>query len=123
MIASLIDGMVSDALGQWKTLQPAKQKPYVLDTALVGRIESAYSERLETTGLFREQLSRWQTESMSSEQESEVARLEKQVEKLQAVMSDILSLASELKKNTIDQILERDDLELGLEVLMGKLPR
>ncbi len=43
MVASLIDRMVSDASQQWETLQPAKQQPYVLDTALVERIESAYS--------------------------------------------------------------------------------
>ena len=58
---------------------------------------------------------------MSSDQRNEVARLEKQVEKLQTVMNDILSLASELKEHTIDRILEKDDLELGIEILKGKL--
>ena len=121
MVASLVDRMVSDALQQWETLQSAKQKPYVLDSALVERIESAYSNQLETTGLFLEQLARWKSKPMSSDQRNEVVRLEKQVEKLQAVMSDILSLASELKKHTIDRIMEKDDLELGLEIMKGKL--
>jgi len=121
MVASLIDRMVSDALQQWETLQSAKQKPYVLDSALVERIESAYSNQLETTGLFLEQLARWKSKPMSSDQRNEVVRLEKQVEKLQAVMNDILSLASELKKHTIDRIMEKDDLELGLEIMKGKL--
>ena len=121
MVASLIDRMVSDALQQWETLQSAKQKSYVLDSALVERIESAYSNQLETTGLFLEQLARWKSKPMSSDQRNEVVRLEKQVEKLQAVMNDILSLASELKKHTIDRIMEKDDLELGLEIMKGKL--
>lgn len=121
MVASLIDGMVLDALRQWETLQPAKQKPYVFDTALVERIESAYSAQSETAELFREQLARWKAKPMSPDQRNEAARLEKQVEKLQAVVNDILSLASELKKHTINRILEKDDLELGLEVLKGKL--
>jgi len=121
MVASLIDRMVSDALQQWETLQSAKQKPYVLDSALVERIESAYSNQLETTGLFLEQLARWKSKPMSSDQRNEVVRLEKQVEKRQAVMNDILSLASELKKHTIDRIMEKDDLELGLEIMKGKL--
>ena len=120
MVASLIERMVSDALQQWETLQSAKQKPYVLDSALVERIESAYSNQLETSGLFLEQLARWKSKPMSSDQQNEVVRLEKQVEKLQAVMNDILSLASELKKHTIDRIMEKDDLELGLEILKGK---
>ena len=121
MVASLIDRMVSDALQQWETLQSAKQKPYVLDSALVERIESAYSNQLETTGLFLEQLARWKSKPMSSDQRNEVVRLEKQVEKLQAVMNDILSLTSEIKKHTIDRIMEKDDLELGLEIMKGKL--
>ena len=120
-VASLIDRMVSDALRQWETLQPAKQKPYVLDTALVERIESACSNHLETTSLLQEQLARWTSKPMSSDQKNEVARLEKQVEKLQAVVNDILSLASEVKEHTIDRIMEKDDLELGLEILKGKL--
>ncbi len=115
MVASLIDRMVSDASQQWETLQPAKQKPYVLDTALVERIESAYSTQSETAELFLGQLARWKAKPMSSDQRNEVARLEKQVEKLQAVMNDILSLASELKEHTIDWIMQKDDLELGLE--------
>jgi hypothetical protein len=120
-IASLIDRMVSEALQQWETLKPMKQKPYVLDTTIVERIESAYSNQLETTGLFREQLARWKSKPMSSDQRNEVARLEKQIEKLQTIMNDILSLACEGKEHTIDRILEKDDLELGLEILKGKL--
>jgi len=71
--------------------------------------------------LFLEQLARWKSKPMSSDQRNEVVRLEKQVEKRQAVMNDILSLASELKKHTIDRIMEKDDLELGLEIMKGKL--
>ena len=99
----------------------ASRYTYALDTALVERIESAYSNQLETTGLFREQLARWTSKPMSFDQRNEVARLEKQVEKLQTVMNDILSLASEVKEHTIDRVLEKDDLELGLEILKGKL--
>jgi hypothetical protein len=36
------------------------------------------------------------------------------------VNGDILSLADELKEGTINRILEKDDAELGLEVLMRK---
>jgi hypothetical protein len=51
---------------------------------------------------------------------NEVLRLHGQVEKLRTNLSHILGLADELKDKTIDTILEKDDLELGLDVLLGK---
>jgi len=120
MIASLIDGMVADTNAQWQTLQPARYKPHVLDSALVERIESAYSEQLDTSALFLEQLSRWRKEALSTEQSNEVTRLEGQVQTLRSNLTNILDLAGEVKDHTIDKILEKDDLALGLEVLLGK---
>jgi hypothetical protein len=120
MIASLIDGMVADTSAQWETLQPARAKPHVLDSALVERIERAYSEQLHTSALFKEQLSRWRNEPLSLAQSNEVMRLEGQVEALRANLTNILGLADEVKDHTIDKILEKDDLALGLDVLLGK---
>ena len=120
MIASFIDGMVSDTRAQWETLQPARAKPHVLDSALVERIERAYSEQLDTSALFLEQLSRWRKGPLSAEQSNEVTRLEGQVETLRANLTNILDLAAEVKDHTIDKILEKDDLALGLDVLLGK---
>jgi len=120
MIASFIDGMVSDTTAQWETLQPARAKPHVLDSALVERIERAYSEQLDTSALFLEQLSRWRKGPLSAEQSNEVTRLEGQVAILRANLTNILDLAAEVKDHTIDKILEKDDLALGLDVLLGK---
>lgn len=120
MIASFIDGMVSDTTAQWETLQPARAKPHVLDSALVERIERAYSEQLDTSALFLEQLSRWRQGPLSAEQSNEVTRLEGQVAVLRANLTNILDLAAEVKDHTIDKILEKDDLALGLDVLLGK---
>lgn len=120
MIASLIDGMVTDTTEQWETLQLAKDRPHVLGSALVERIQRAYSGQLNTSGLFKEQLTRWQNEQLSTAQANEVLRLQGQVEKLRTNLSHILGLADEIKDKTIDKILEKDDFELGLDVLLGK---
>jgi hypothetical protein len=50
-----------------------------------------------------------------------VERLTKQVEQLQKMCQQILSLAAELGKGTIDRILEKSDIELALDILTGKL--
>jgi hypothetical protein len=49
IIASLIDGLVTDISAQWETLQPARAKPHVLDPALVECIERVYSQQLNTS--------------------------------------------------------------------------
>ncbi len=124
MIASLIDGMVTDTREQWETLQPARAKPHVLDSALVERIQRVYSEQLNTSALFKEQfkeqLFRWRQEPLSPAQSDEVTRLEGQVEKLRSNLTNILGLADEVKDPTIDKILEKDDFELALEFLLGR---
>ncbi len=119
-IASIIDGMVTDTTEQWETLQLAKDRPHVLDSALVERIQRAYSGQLDTSGLFKEQLTRWQNKPLSTAQANEVLRLQGQVEKLSINLRHILGLADEVKDKTIDKILEKDDFELGLDFLLGK---
>ncbi len=119
-IASLIEGMVTDTSTQWETLQSARVKPHVLDAELVERIERVYSEQLHTSELLKEQLSRWRREPLLSEQSNEVTRLEDQVVTLRANLTNVLDLVGKVKDHTIDKILEKDDLALGLEVLLGK---
>ena len=90
----------------------------MLDSALVERIERVYSKQLDSSGLFKEQLSRSRREPLSLEQSNEVTRLEGQVETLRANLTNILSLATEVKDHTVDKISEKDDFEIGLDVLL-----
>jgi hypothetical protein len=40
--------------------------------------------------------------------------------RLRSVLASILALAEELKQGTIETMLRKSDIELGLEVLLGK---
>ena len=42
--------------------------------------------------------------------------------RLRQVTTDVLALAAELRKGTIDRIMAMSDLELGLQALLGTLP-
>ena len=121
MIASLIDGMLEDTENQYRTLSEAKDKPYVLDDELVFRVIKVYKMQRDDLRLYEEQLSRWKRMSLNSHQEEEVQRLTKEVSRMRDVTDSILSLAEELKENTIDQIVKRDDIQLALDFLSGKL--
>jgi hypothetical protein len=48
--------------------------------------------------------------------------LEKQNQQLRGVTADVLALARELRKGTIDRVLGMSDLELGLQSLLGTRP-
>jgi hypothetical protein len=41
---------------------------------------------------------------------------------LRQVTTEVLALAAELRKGTIDRIMAMSDLELGMQALLGTLP-
>lgn len=49
--------------------------------------------------------------------------MEDQNSRLRRVTMDVLALADELRNGTIERIMERSDLELGLQALLGKPPQ
>jgi signal transduction histidine kinase len=69
-------------------------------------------------GVFAEQIARWRHEQPTITQRRELDRLEGQLERLRIVLEDILQLAEEIKQGTIERVLAKSDLELGLEALL-----
>src|SRR5260370_32065564 len=118
-----IDGMLESAQEQYETLQEALPKPHVLDDFTVNRVIEVYTTQKNDLWLLEEQLRRWGAEpKVSTTQRAEIVRLKKQMVTLRQVVTAILDLADELKKGTIETILNMDDAELGLKSLLGKLP-
>ena len=118
LIASLIDGELADGQEHPATLLSVRDRPYVLDDAIVERSITLYTEQRDFLGVFAEQLARWRNEQPSSAQRRELDRLERQLERLRKVLSAILALAEELKQGTLERVLATSDLELGLEALL-----
>jgi hypothetical protein len=113
----MIDGELADTSAQYETLLPAKNKPHVLDDYTVGRLLKVFGERQEFFGIYAEQLAKWKALDLNGTQKKEVTRLEGQLEKLVRVSTAVLDLANELKEGTIEKVLGKSDLELGLEAL------
>lgn len=102
MIASLLDGQLKDIEKQYQSLVKARDQAYLLDDDTVDRIRKVYSENLDQQWVFEEQLSRWRRGNLSSSQRQEVDRLVEVVARLRKIVTDILDLAVELRKGTID---------------------
>ncbi|WP_134704922.1 hypothetical protein [Ammoniphilus sp. YIM 78166] len=118
LIAKLIDGQLTEAKRQYTTLLEARPKPYVLDDYMVQRVIRAYTEQLEFLWVYEKQLTKWKKEErLTSSQQSEISRLQKQLEHSRKILTDILTLAEEFKKGTIEKVMAKSDLKLGIEFL------
>ncbi len=76
-----------------------------------------FGERKEFLGIYAEQLARWKALNLNATQRIEVERLLRQLEKLVRVNAEILTLANQLQEGTIEKVLGKSDLQLGLEAL------
>jgi hypothetical protein len=112
--------MLQEAEAHYQTLQTARPRPHVLDDYTVGRVIEVFGAQADDLWLFEEQLSRWYHASPTSAQHQELERLSGQLTRLRGVLASILALAEELKQGTIETVLRKSDIELGLEVLLGK---
>ena len=118
LIASMIDGALEDTREHLKTLTQARTQPHVLDNATLDRTERVHGEQLEFVGIYAQQISRWRTGKPSQDQMRELDRMEAQNGHLRAVTEDVLALAGELRKGTIERVMGVGDVELGLQALL-----
>ncbi len=113
----MIDGMLEHARKQYATLQEARPTPHVLDDYTVGRLVEVYTAQRDDLWLWDEQLRRWASESLGRIHRREVERLQGQIAALHKVVDDILALADELAAGTIEKMMAKSDVEVGLDML------
>jgi hypothetical protein len=120
LVARVIDGQLEAAEEQHRLLLQAR--PGSLDDATVERVTRVFTEEVDLLAVYQEQLDRWQAGPLTVAQRREVERLGGQVARNRNVAAAILALAEDLKATTIDAILAKSDLELGIELLTGRSP-
>jgi hypothetical protein len=120
LISSMIDTALNDTREHLGTLSKAKDQPHVLDDATIDRVEQVHGEQMDYVEIYAHQISRWRNEKPSAAQSRELDRMDEQNQQLRSVTAEILALASELRKGTIDRVLDMSDLELGLQYLLGR---
>ena len=104
---------------QLELLQPALARPGLLDEATVARIIRVHQDQAGDLVLFQNQADRWKaTPRLTAAQQADVAGYEAAVAQLRQVNSDVLAAADQLARITIEAVLARSDLELGLEALL-----
>lgn len=120
LIGSTIDGLRDEVEKQYANLQACRPKPHVLDNHTVERVIEVYSAQADDVWLYGEQLSQWRSLTLTPAQGEEVDRLAAQIPMIRERITAILVMAEELKEGTIETLLAKSDLELGLEWLLGR---
>ncbi|HDR5353184.1 TPA: hypothetical protein QCS32_004941 [Bacillus thuringiensis] len=122
LIADMIDGQLEEAKEQYTTLLETQQKPYALDEYTVHRVIQVYTDQLEFVPIYIKQLKKWKVEAgLTSTQQKEIKRLQEQVRQWQQVLINILDLANKLKEETIEKVISKSDLELGIQSLKNRM--
>ena len=85
-------------------------------------MERVHREQLQFVDIYAGQLRRWRDQGPSAARRQELDRLEEKNRNLRRVTTEVLTLATELRKGTIDRIMAMSDLELCLQALLGTLP-
>ncbi|TCO69481.1 hypothetical protein [Marinisporobacter balticus] len=121
IIVDLIDNQFKDMKGQYENLLQVRSKPYVLDDATILRTIKAYTEQLDFLWVFEKQIAKWQEESsLTCIQESELDRVENDLKQFRKTLVNLLDLTDELKEGTIEKVMAKSDIDLGLEFLKSK---
>jgi hypothetical protein len=119
MIAEAIDGYIPASDDLYASLSEARSKPHVMDDATLDRVDQVYGEQRDDMWLYDEQLRRWSEGTLTEDEAHEIARLKTVLGEVKARIAEILAIAAELREGAIDRIMEKSDLELGLEALLG----
>ncbi len=104
---------------QLELLQPARARPYLLDNATVTRIIRVHRDQADDLTLFQNQAVKWKaTPGLTATQRAGIAEYETLIAQLRQINAEVLAVADELSRGTIDTVLAKSDLELGIEALI-----
>lgn len=116
MLSTMISGQLQEAKDQYQNLLQAEHKPYVLNDEIVERTIKVYKEQLDFIYVYENQLSKWHDEeTLTTKIEADLSKSQVQLQELTKVLTNILTLADKLKSGTIEKVMGKSDLELGLE--------
>jgi hypothetical protein len=119
LIAMLIDQMDVQTKEHFKLFAEAKDKPHVLDDETVDRAMRVHTESQTFVSIYDQQLTRWEALELTVDQQQEIDRLRALLPTIETELNELLALLQQLRKGTINRIMEMSDVELGLNFLLN----
>lgn len=104
---------------QLRLLQPALARPYRLDDATVARIIRVHQAQAGDLVLFQNQADKWNAmPGLTPAQRGAVQEYEAAIDELRRLNAEVLAGAEQLGPLTIEAMLAKSDLEVGIEALL-----
>jgi hypothetical protein len=116
-IGKYILNQLKNAEKQYKIFKKAKEKPGSMNNELVNRMKKVLTEQREYITLYEEQVFKWNEEVKNNFEKQEVLKLTQVLKKLSKINQDSLEMADYMSKNTIENIMLTDDIELAIKAL------
>ena len=120
VLAETIDGSLPEARETLANVRGGLGKPHVFDDRTVDRTIRLYTETLGMADVYGAQLGRWRGEAPDPAGLAEIDRLSAALPELEETARETVDAAGEIRKGTIDRIMELDDAALGRAFLSGK---
>jgi len=107
-----------------QTLGQARTRPYLLGDADIARVIATFSQtREDFVTLWAVQGQRWADLDLDEATRRQVEQFQTLVARGVGLVEEILTLAEQLRTGTIETVMAKSDLHLGLEALLGtRLP-
>lgn len=113
--------VVQDLLRQ---LGSVKETPHVMDDATLNPVIDSYTRMTsESIPNLRKALVYWESQKPTASQKKDIEKARGQMKTLENRSIELVALAKELSKGTIDRVLGMSDVELGLQHLLGGLAK
>jgi len=106
----------------YEHLCTGRDRPHLLDDAVVERVLRHVADQVEFLPVYREQLARWYQSQPTAEQFIELDRVTHQLDRWEALLKQQRALAKELSTGTIDKMMALSDEELAQGIFSGKIP-
>jgi cystathionine beta-lyase family protein involved in aluminum resistance len=119
-ILEITRGMLDSSRDQLETMQQVKDRPHILDDAIIDRSLKLYTAQNEDSDMFLQQCAIWRKQELNEVQSYQIQEIEKCTKSLIDTNNQILFIINACKDSTIDKILEKSDMELALDMLTGK---
>ena len=119
-ILEITRGMLDSSRDQLETMQQVKDRPHILDDAIINRSLKLYTAQNEDSDMFLQQCATWRKQELNEVQLYQIQEIEKCTKSLIDTNNQILFIINACKDSTIDKILEKSDMELALDMLTGK---
>lgn len=116
----VVDEKLAQAQKQISNLEKCKGRPHILDNKTVQRLIEVYrQEKQMVKHLMITSRSTLQGELSYTDRQT-MKQVDGDIHMLANACDQILFLADHFQEHTIDKIIEKTDIELAVDVLMGK---